>query len=97
MIQAKDHFLQVPFAVLGLGDSNYDKFCLMGKSIDRRIGELGGARLIDLQCADEAVGLEETVEKWKSAVFRALLQLKPAQEAVDSSVDTSATLPSEVR
>ncbi len=69
----------------------------MGKSIDRRIGELGGSRLIDLVCADEAVGLEETVEQWKSSVLRALLQLKPALEANDSSFDVSTTLSSEVR
>lgn len=56
------------YAVLGLGDTNYDKFCFMGKSIDKRLSELGGQRLQPLECADEATNLEETVERWKAAV-----------------------------
>lgn len=62
-------FRSIPYAVLGLGDTNYDKFCHMGKSIDKRIHELGGVRISDLCCADEATGLEETVEKWKDDIF----------------------------
>ncbi len=37
----------------------------MGKVIDKRFDELGGKRLLELHCADEATGLEETVEAWK--------------------------------
>ncbi len=51
--------------MLGLGDTNYDKFCHMGKVIDKRFEELGGKRMLELHCADEATGLEETVEAWK--------------------------------
>lgn len=51
--------------VLALGDTNYDKFCFMGKSIDKRLSELGGERVQPLACVDEATGLEEGVEKWK--------------------------------
>lgn len=40
----------------------------MGKSIDKRLSELGGQRLQPLECADEATNLEETVERWKAAV-----------------------------
>lgn len=58
-------FESLKYAVLGLGDTNYDKFCHMGKSIDKRVQELGGQRILPLCCADEATGLEETVEKWK--------------------------------
>ncbi len=54
--------------MLGLGDTNYDKFCYMGKSIDKRLEELGGDRFLPLVCADEATGLEEAVEAWKTAV-----------------------------
>lgn len=56
--------------MLGLGDTNYDKFCYMGKAIDKRLNELGGTRVLELACADEGTGsMEETVEAWKSQVF----------------------------
>jgi hypothetical protein len=43
--QAKDTFQDLPFSVLGLGDTNYDKYCHMGKSIDKRLEELGASLL----------------------------------------------------
>jgi len=48
----------------------------MGKSIDKRLDELGGTRVLPLECADEATGLEEPVERWKAAIFDKLLELK---------------------
>jgi methionine synthase reductase len=69
-LQAKDMFEGVPYTVLGLGDTNYDKFCHMGKSIDKRLEELGGRRVLPPYFADEGTGvMEETVEAWKVAVF----------------------------
>ena len=61
---SKDTFSDLPYCVLGMGDTNYDKFCYMGKSIDKRMGELGGIRFLDLYCADEGTNMEETVEEW---------------------------------
>lgn len=72
---AKDTFEGLPFSVLALGDTNYDKFCYMGKSIDKRLKELGGVPFLELQCADEATGLEEVVEVWNEEVISSLLQL----------------------
>lgn len=60
----KDLLHGIQYAVLGLGDTNYDKFCQMGKNLDRRFEELRGTRIIDLHCADEATGLEETVDEF---------------------------------
>jgi methionine synthase reductase len=57
----KDLLNNIKYTVLGLGDTNYDKFCQMGKNLDKRFDELGGNRIIELHCADEAVGLEDTV------------------------------------
>lgn len=71
---SKELFLDIPFSVLGLGDTNYDKFCHMGKSIDKRLSELGAKQDIELHCADEATNLEETVESWKKAVIQSLIK-----------------------
>ena len=60
--QPKNLFNGVKYTILGLGDTNYDKFCYMGKNIDRRFNELGGERFIELHCLDEAVNNEDTVD-----------------------------------
>ena len=57
-------FTNITFMVLGLGNSNYTQFCEMGKKLDKRIGELGGQRIKQLVCVDEAIGLEEPVDLW---------------------------------
>lgn len=68
-------FADIPFAVLGLGDTNYDQYCHMGKMIDKRLKELGGNRFLPLCCADEATGLEDTVEGWKTEMMALLGKL----------------------
>ena len=68
-------FADIPYAVLGLGDTNYDQYCHMGKMIDKRLKELGGNRLHPLCCADEATGLEDTVEGWKTEIMALLGKL----------------------
>ena len=62
-------FQNCAFAVLGLGDTNYDQFCATGKIVDRKMAELGGTRAKKLGMADEATGLEDVVEPWTGSVF----------------------------
>ena len=62
-------FRHCAFAVLGLGDTNYDKFCAVGKLADKKMLELGGTRAKALGLADEATGLEDVVEPWVESVF----------------------------
>jgi sulfite reductase alpha subunit-like flavoprotein len=76
--------------VLGLGDTNYDKFCHMGKSIDKRLGELGGNRVLSLACADEATNLEETVEAWKVEFFELIKKLHQPSSSTTTTATTEA-------
>ena len=57
------------FAVLGLGDTNYDQFCQTGKLLDKKLAELGGTRLRPVATADEATGLEDVVEAWTADIL----------------------------
>jgi sulfite reductase alpha subunit-like flavoprotein len=41
-----DLFDGLHFAVFGLGDTAYEKFCWPAKKLDRRIQALGGLRLL---------------------------------------------------
>lgn len=65
----KKEMQHVAYAVLGLGDTNYDIFCGAGKNIDRKMEEAGGERIKAIACADEATGLEEVVEPWKDTIL----------------------------
>jgi sulfite reductase alpha subunit-like flavoprotein len=72
--QPNNLFQKINYAVLGLGDSNYNKFCLMGKQLDKRFNEVGGKRIIDLYCADEANDFEETLDLFIKKILNSLLE-----------------------
>ncbi|MEO8777618.1 MAG: assimilatory sulfite reductase (NADPH) flavoprotein subunit [Rhodanobacter sp.] len=50
------------FAVLGLGDSSYPQFCVIGRQLDARLAELGGTRFSALGEAD--VEIEAVSVSW---------------------------------
>ena len=62
-------FENVMYAVLALGDTNYDQFCATGKIVDKQIGLLGGHRCKPITCADEALGLEDVVEPFEITIL----------------------------
>mmetsp|Transcript_27282 Transcript_27282/g.33277 ORF Transcript_27282/g.33277 Transcript_27282/m.33277 type:complete len:347 (-) Transcript_27282:323-1363(-) len=70
----KDTFVGLNYVVLALGDTNYDKFCFVGQTIDKRLNELGAERISDITCADEATGLSDVVEPWKQQLWEILVQ-----------------------
>lgn len=77
----------VPYSVLALGDTNYDKYCYMGKSIDKRLSELGARKILELVCADEGTGLEEAVEGWKRQAIVAAKKIIAEESATKTDLD----------
>lgn len=61
--------VQCRFSVLALGDTNYDKFCYVGKMIDTRLKAIGGQQVAPVVLADEVMGLEGFVEPWIETVL----------------------------
>ena len=69
---AKDFLTSMRVAVLGLGDTNYDKFCNCGKTVAKRLGELGAKFLLPPTYADESMGLDSAVDPFLAALWPAL-------------------------
>jgi sulfite reductase (NADPH) flavoprotein alpha-component len=73
------------FSVLALGDSTYEKYCEAGKRIDRRMEELGAARLNPRLDCD--IDYEEAAEGWSEALIERLaadLAISPAATAASA-------------
>ena len=70
----KGAYGHVKYAVLALGDQNYDKFCHSGKQVDQLMAEAGCQRFADTGLADDGTGLEIVVEPWKAALQGKLLE-----------------------
>jgi methionine synthase reductase len=81
----KDLLSGLKFCVLALGDSNYDKFCFMGKAIDKRFSDLSATRVMDIFCADEATDLEEVVESWKLQSMQVFQEMDADSLALESA------------
>ncbi|MCC8421785.1 NADPH-dependent assimilatory sulfite reductase flavoprotein subunit [Photorhabdus thracensis] len=63
------------FAVFGLGDTSYEKFCQAGKDFDNRLNELGAQRLLDR--VDGDVEYQEAAAQWCKRLTEILKQRIP--------------------
>lgn len=72
------------FAVLGLGDSSYPEFCIIGKRIDERLAELGAERIQPLATAD--VDIESVAAPWLRE------QRQHAEKLLDAASPARATV-----
>ncbi|XP_078716711.1 methionine synthase reductase isoform X1 [Lampetra fluviatilis] len=69
----ENHFQHLRYALLGLGDTNYTNFCNCGRTMDRRLAELGAQRFYRTGHADDAVGTELVAEPWVEGLWEALV------------------------
>ena len=71
------------FAVFGLGNSSYPKFCSFGKYLDNSLKDLGADRIHELGLGDELCGQEDSFRTWSIGVY------KSAVEAFCIDIDNS--------
>lgn len=74
------------YAVLGLGDSSYPKFCEIGRLIDERLTELGGQRWFARGEAD--VDIVSVLEPWS----RQAVELARTELAATTSIASVTTI-----
>ncbi|XP_071592803.1 methionine synthase reductase isoform X1 [Heliangelus exortis] len=87
------HFAHLQYGLLGLGDSEYMFFCNGGKTVDRRLQELGAQHFYETGLADDCVGLEVVVDPWIDGLWLALKEafaLQNKKEGMNSSDISSA-------
>ncbi|EYC08163.1 hypothetical protein Y032_0067g27 [Ancylostoma ceylanicum] len=81
----------VHFAVLGLGDSSYQKYNFAAKKVFRRLLQLGGNRLLDVGLADDQheIGIDGAIIPWKKDFWenlRATALFENAKEEIDPTI-----------
>ncbi|NVJ13682.1 assimilatory sulfite reductase (NADPH) flavoprotein subunit [Myxococcus sp. AM010] len=72
------------YAVLGLGDSSYPRFCEVGRLLDIRFAELGASRL--LERADCDVDFEPVAKGWLDQAFTLAREALTPRAAVTATV-----------
>ena len=78
------------FAVFGLGDTSYERFCQSGKDFDTRLAELGGERLLDRVDAD--VEYQAAAQAWRQRVVDVLKARVPKETPSQAAFTSSGAV-----
>ena len=78
----------VRYAVLGLGDSNYETFGAASQRVEKELVKGGAKKLLPREVADDVGGINKVIEPWKRKWMQTLTQI--AQETQQSSAPTAA-------
>jgi sulfite reductase (NADPH) flavoprotein alpha-component len=83
------------YAVLALGDSNYEHFCKFGVDLDSKLAALAGTRICDRVNCD--IDLDEAFAQWKTALYSSIDEIvatRPARTTPSSSITLVSSGPS---
>ncbi|KAF8207221.1 hypothetical protein K438DRAFT_1815910 [Mycena galopus ATCC 62051] len=80
-----DLFDDLSFAVFGLGDTAYEKFCWPAKKISRRLASLGATEICERGEGDEQdpLGIDGALESWMDKITQALLLTYPLPDNIE--------------
>ncbi|MDT3667447.1 NADPH-dependent assimilatory sulfite reductase flavoprotein subunit [Cronobacter dublinensis] len=78
------------FAVFGLGDTSYERFCQAGKDFDTRLAELGGERLLDR--VDVDVEYQAAAQAWRQRVVDVLKARVPKETPSQAAFTSSGAV-----
>ncbi|MEG9435115.1 sulfite reductase subunit alpha [Edaphobacter sp. HDX4] len=79
------------YAVLALGDSNYEHFCKFGIDLDKKLASLAGTRICDR--VDCGVDLDAALAQWKENLHTAIEEIA-SPKARFSEISGSVSSPS---
>ncbi|XP_076454641.1 NADPH-dependent diflavin oxidoreductase 1-like [Babylonia areolata] len=74
-----DSLCSLRYAVLGLGDSSYQKFNFVAKKLHKRLEQLGGRAVMKAGLSDEQhdLGQDAVIDPWSTELWEHFLQLSP--------------------